>query len=1244
VFRIGVARIGFQHAISTSTISYIQLDLINRDKRSFCEMQGVLLRDRGAATLSGLFDKGEHMTPKQNRHRFSQSECAPIAGAKLIGPADPHEKIEVTIFLRRGGSYPKVALLEALPRENQRHLSREEFTSKYGATSDDLDKVRRFAAEFGLQVKKEGRARRSVVLEGTVEVFSRAFEVRVDRYEHSTKGSYRGRTGSLTIPSELSGVIEGVFGLDNRPQAKPHFRVRSEGSKQPQSQAQPGGYDPRQVAQAYNFPTAVDGSGQSIAILELGGGFSSRDLDAFFGDLHLSTPQVSAIGVGGGSNSPTGDPSGADGEVVLDVEVAGAIAPGAQIAVYFAPNTDQGFLDALTTAIHDTVVKPTVIAIGWGGPENTWTQQALNAFDSAAQDAALMGITIFVAAGDDGATDGDPNGILTVDFPASCPYMTGCGGTQLFLSGSTSVREVVWNDQGGATGGGVSQTFTLPTWQMNANVPNSPNGIQGRGVPDVAANASPSTGYKIVVEGSFGVIGGTSAAASLWAGLCALINQSLGQPVGYINPFLAKYASNPKGFNEIVAGNNNGYGATPGWNPCAGFGSPNGRELLELFTRLVDGNGKGKLKVMGDTVYESSGAIPEVRPSVPFAEEKAPREPGKRYADFTFYRRSNRGRPRAEVGPQEPLAKTESYDLEVAVRTKPAGIPMRDPKEAREGISEPRKGEDVDVLVIASSTDFDIPDPVQRLRLPPSGNSTKNAVFKEVRPAHTTPSKDNLAKITVRLLYNLNLLEHAIIDAEVVSSLEDSATSILGLDKTIGLHQDLSFREYRNFELIQPRQMNIFVRGIQGGFELAFTLLREGRPGVVLTGTTQVFDMSLEAILATIRRRLLGISMWEEFENGIVCQDSAKFEEGLRVLVQDGRELWTKLFQLDVHSALYQIGFWLKEHPLPDHSLIQVSIARSASRFVLPWNLLYDRELGEGAPDPQGFWGFRYQIEQETDQEKKKGDAPTVPAKPLEIGFLVSRFHEAGLQEKFLNGIATASKGRVAKVVPIDTAKAALDYLQNHTKQFVLFFAHGHTQFPEAARVGASEADFLTQYEKLPKKSSLRKAWTDLYETIKKKKYDSDKSWIKLQHGKLFLLDLYAKVAMEFGQEPMVLLNMCESAQLTPSLQESFIHFFLNRGARVVIGTECSMRPLFAHHFAKELLGGILSGRAVGDVMLEARLHFMRKNNPLGLAYTLFGSPLTRFQPAPLEDRAEEPNDLLGGTSWPILRIKRSHQ
>ncbi|HEY1424727.1 MAG TPA: protease pro-enzyme activation domain-containing protein, partial [Candidatus Acidoferrum sp.] len=197
------------------------------------------------------------MPPQSSRFRLSTSERAPLSGAKLVGPADPKEKMEVTIFLRRGSkpnTFPQVSKLGALPPQERHHLSREEFATNHAALPEDVAKVRRFASEFGLQVKEENPARRSVVLAGTVEAFSRAFEVKLDRYEHPTKGSYRGRTGTLTIPSELSDAVEGVFGLDDRPQAKPHFRIRPKSTGQMKPHVQQASYDPTLVAQAYSFP------------------------------------------------------------------------------------------------------------------------------------------------------------------------------------------------------------------------------------------------------------------------------------------------------------------------------------------------------------------------------------------------------------------------------------------------------------------------------------------------------------------------------------------------------------------------------------------------------------------------------------------------------------------------------------------------------------------------------------------------------------------------------------------------------------------------------------------------------------------------------------------------------------------------------------------------------------------------------------------------------------------------------
>jgi kumamolisin len=388
---------------------------------------------------------------------------------------------------------------------------------------------------------------------------------------------YRVREGGIHLPASLAGMVEAVLGLDNRPQARPHFRVH-----QPRVHAAaPNSYTPPQVAEAYNFPVKASGAGQTIGIIELGGGYRQADLTAYFKTLGLAAPTITAVSVNKGKNKPS-TASSADGEVMLDVEVAASVAPGAKVAVYFTPNTDQGFLDAITTAVHDAANKPSVISISWGGPESSWTAQSMTAMDEACQSAAALGITITVAAGDDGSTDGGTGN--NVDFPASSPHVLACGGTKLDANGATIVSEVVWNELAnneGATGGGVSNVFALPSWQTKAHVPAATTRMGGRSVPDVAGDADPTTGYTIRVDGQTMVIGGTSAVAPLWAGLVAVANQQLGTQVGLIQPaiYAAKAAS---AFNDITQGNNGAFSAASGWDACSGLGSPIAGKLIPL--------------------------------------------------------------------------------------------------------------------------------------------------------------------------------------------------------------------------------------------------------------------------------------------------------------------------------------------------------------------------------------------------------------------------------------------------------------------------------------------------------------------------------------------------------------------------------------------------------------------------------------------------------------------------------------
>ena len=502
------------------------------------------------------------------------SERSAPPNATHVGPPDPNERTTITIVVRPvSPSTPTANALAAQPRAARIYLTREQFAAQHGAAQADIDAVERFSLDAGLTVLCADLARRSVIVEGTLAQLSAAFEADLALYT-SDKGNFRARTGSLTIPTSLDGIVTGVFGFDDRPQARAQFRQRI----RPLAAAAAPSYTPPQVAAAYDFPSGATGSGQTVAIIELGGGYTTSDLDTYFSQLGSATPNITSVSVDGATNSPVGDPNSADTEVMLDIEVVGAIAPQANLVVYFAPNTDQGFLDAITTAIHDTTNKPTIVSISWGGPESSWTAQALQNFDAAFADAATLGVTVCVASGDNGSTDGQTDGLQHVDFPSSSPNVLACGGTTLEASGSTITSEIVWNNgpNGGATGGGVSDVFALPSWQAGAGVPPSANagGHIGRGVPDVAGDADPNTGYTVQVDGTSQVIGGTSAVAPLWAALLALINQKAGKPAGFINAQL--YASAESAFHDITSGNNGAYSAKAGWDACTGLGSPDG--------------------------------------------------------------------------------------------------------------------------------------------------------------------------------------------------------------------------------------------------------------------------------------------------------------------------------------------------------------------------------------------------------------------------------------------------------------------------------------------------------------------------------------------------------------------------------------------------------------------------------------------------------------------------------------------
>jgi len=482
---------------------------------------------------------------------------------RLLGEIDPQTRVEVSVYLKD---------IAQPPARISRRALRE---ARHGRLAHKFAAIAKFATANGLEVTLEDPARRLVKLAGPAEKIQAAFGAKLQRFEHAGR-TFVGRSGSLSVPHDIVDQIESVLGLDTRPQATSKIAF-------PRMPEQASGYLPNAVAAFYGFPQGT-GKGECIALIELGGGYNESDVTAAFGAMNLAPPTVVAVPVSGGVNAP-GDPNGADGEVALDIQVAGGAAPGARIAVYFAPNTDQGFVDAISAAVHDEQNGPSILSISWGSAESTWTQQSVASMGTAFADAVALGISVFAASGDSLAADGVSDGEAHVDFPASCPAVVGCGGTKLTAESGKIAGETVWNSDGGGSGGGVSTLFPLPDYQDKAGVPISVStGKPGRGVPDVAGDADPNSGYRIMVDGQSQIVGGTSAVAPLWAGLFALLNEARGTAVG--QPHAALYAD-PQALRDITQGDNKtgsiGYAAGPGWDACTGLGTPDGAALLQAF-------------------------------------------------------------------------------------------------------------------------------------------------------------------------------------------------------------------------------------------------------------------------------------------------------------------------------------------------------------------------------------------------------------------------------------------------------------------------------------------------------------------------------------------------------------------------------------------------------------------------------------------------------------------------------------
>ncbi len=511
----------------------------------------------------------------------------------------PNKILDVGVFLRPNASsdeLPEIAAFQDITKKSQLIISRKDFEKKQGANQNDVKIIKAFAKLFNLKVGEVQMVERWIKLSGTIKSLERAFGISIFEFKHDGKCYYYYQ-GIISIPEELDKVIECISGINNQPVLAK--KILAEEFNVPGSTFKGEAVFPQNFAKYYDFPAHLDGSGQCIAILAFRGGFEEKHLDSYFKKIGLPKPEISTVELDGAKNQPTGGDD--DFESHMDLEIAGSLAPGAKIVVYFGQKSPMGVIRTLKAAIHDKKFNPGIISMSWGRLEKKvqqdfFSKDEINTMNRVLHEAAALNITVITSSGDLGSSGGDSG--LNIELPASNPFVLAVGGSQLHLKNKVIDHEDVWSEKINfkgkeyslSSGGGFSELFETPDYQKDL-VSESLNPNGKRGIPDVAANASTSPGILLQVGDTEQISLGTSAAAPLWAALIARINQHLelkGLPrAGFINPALY-HKELSKSFNQVLSGSNGEYKASSGWNPCTGLGTPNGNEVLKRLTEVLE--------------------------------------------------------------------------------------------------------------------------------------------------------------------------------------------------------------------------------------------------------------------------------------------------------------------------------------------------------------------------------------------------------------------------------------------------------------------------------------------------------------------------------------------------------------------------------------------------------------------------------------------------------------------------------
>jgi subtilase family serine protease len=481
------------------------------------------------------------------------------------------------------------------------YLTPAEFTERFSPTQADYDAVVAFAKASGLTVVGTHPNRLVLDVEGPSASVERAFGVHLLRFLAPDGRLFRAPDAAPSIPAALSGRLQGVIGLDDAAVWRPHYRLPQMpvggffdafGGGGPvltpfSGSGPGGGLSPSDIKTAYSLSgTTLNGSGQTLGLFELDG-YTASDVTSYENFFSLRHVPLQNVLVDGVSGIPSG--GGGPAEVTLDIELQIALAPGAsKVIVYEGPNSTAGVVDTYNRIATDNLAKQ--VSTSWGLPESANSATVRNSENTIFQQMAAQGQTIYAASGDSGAFDNGST--LSVDDPASQPFMVGVGGTRLTTgTGAAYTSERTWNGgsvSAGAGGGGKSVIWPIPSYQSGVVSAASQGSTTMRNVPDVALDADPNTGYSIVFQGNFFLFGGTSCAAPLWAAFTALVNQQRvlngTTPLGFANPPLyaiGKGARYTTDFHDIADGSTNlFFPAVTGYDLATGWGTFKGASLL----------------------------------------------------------------------------------------------------------------------------------------------------------------------------------------------------------------------------------------------------------------------------------------------------------------------------------------------------------------------------------------------------------------------------------------------------------------------------------------------------------------------------------------------------------------------------------------------------------------------------------------------------------------------------------------